>query len=207
VARAVRQAGGQVILRFAATDVTSADGSFSLSKWKAAIGRYAGVDLASFVRDGTIAGHLLVQNPQVSRNWGGHQISHATLDEMARYSRQLWPSVPTIVQAPATWLDGNAAGWKYLDASSVIYSGSLGDAAAWVRQQASAANDAQLGLLVNMNLLNGGTSASGLPGKTAGKYAMSATELRTWGSRFLAHRKVCAVLMTRYEVGTSAEPT
>jgi hypothetical protein len=201
VARAVRQAGGQVILRFAATDVTGADGSFSLSKWKAAMDRYAGMDLASFMRDGTIAGHLLVQNPQLSRNWGGHHISHATLDEMARYSRQLWPSLPTIVQAPATWLEDYAAGWKYLDASSVVYSGSLGDAASWLGQQASAAGDARLGLLVTMNVLNGGTSASGLPGRTAGKYAMSATQLRSWGSTFLAHRKVCALLLTRYDSG------
>jgi hypothetical protein len=200
-AAAARRAGIRVILRLSGTDVSNADGTFSLTKWKAALDRYAGVDLSSYASDGTIAGHLLVQDPHDVRDWGGRQISHATLDEMARYSRLRWPAIPTIVHAPPSWLGAKTTAWQYLDASSVMYSGSAGDAGAWVGKHASNAGAARLGLLVGMNVLNGGTSASGLPGTTQGKFAMSASQLRTWGSALVAQSRVCGLLMSRYDGG------
>jgi hypothetical protein len=200
-AAAAREAGARVILRLTGNDVdvTNADGTFSLTKWKAALDRYAGVGLASYVDDGTIAGHLLVQNPQVASTWGGRPIPHATIEEMARYSRQRWPAIPTIAHAPPSWLADKTTPWQYLDASSVTYSGSAGDAGAWVGEQASAAGEARLGLLVGMNVLNGGTSASRLAGTTQGKFAMSATQLRSWGTALVAHSRVCGLLLSRYD--------
>ncbi len=198
--RAARQAGSRIMLRLTG-DVANRDGTFSLTKWKAAVDRYARVDVSSFISDGTFAGHMLAQNPQNTRAWGGKAISHATLDEMARYSRQRWPSVPTLAHAPATWLAGYAAGWKYLDAASVTYSGSSGDAATWVGKQASAAGGARLGLLVGMNVLNGGTSQSRLDGTADGKYAMSATQLQTWGSALVKESRVCGLVLSRYDEG------
>ncbi len=198
-ARAARQAGARLIVRLADSDVVNGDGTFSLDKWKAAVDRYASVDLSSFINDGTITGHLLVQNPQDAGLWGRRAISHATIEEMARYSRQRWPGLPTIAHAPATWLAANATPWQYLDASSVMYKGSYGDAAAWVAGQASAAGKARLGLLVGMNALNGGTSASGLPGVTQGMYAMSASQLGSWGSAVLAESRVCGLMLSRHD--------
>jgi hypothetical protein len=198
-ATAARKAGARVVLRLTGSDVTNGDGTFSLTKWKLALDRYAGVDLSSFVSDGTLAGHLLVLNPQNARAWGGQQIPYATLDEMARYSRQRWPALPTIAQAPPAWLAANSSSWQYLDASAVMYSGSAGDAAAWVAGQASAAAKGRLGLLVSMNVLNGGTSASGLPGTTAGKYAMSGSQLRAWGSALVGDSRVCGLFLARYD--------
>jgi hypothetical protein len=159
------------------------------------------VDLSSYASDGTIAGHLLIHDPQAATAWGGRQISHATLEEMARYSRQRWAAIPTIVDAPPSWLATKTTAWQYLDASTVTYSGSAGDAGAWVAKQASDADKASLGLLVGMNVLNGGTSASGLPGTTDGKYAMSASQLRNWGSALVAQSQVCGLVMSRYDEG------
>ena len=198
-AAAARRAGARVILRLAGTDVTNADGTFGLTKWKAALDRYAGVDISSYANDGTIAGHLLVQDPQSAADWGGRQISYATLDEMANYSRRRWPAIPTIVDAPPSWLAAKTTAWQYLDAASVMYSGAAGDAGAWVGKQASAAGEARLGLMVGMNVLNGGTSASGIPGTTDGKFAMSASQLRNWGSALVAHSRVCGLLLSRYD--------
>ncbi len=200
-AAAARRAGARVILRLTSGEVSNGNGTFSLTKWKAAVDRYASVGLASYVSDGTIAGHLLVQNPQNAGSWGGQRISYATLEDMARHSRQRWPALPTIVHAPPSWLAANPARWQYLDASSVMYSGSAGDAGAWVGNQASAAGRARLGLLVTMNVLNGGTSASRLPGTTRGRFAMSGNQLRTWGSALVAQRQVCGLLMSRYDAG------
>jgi hypothetical protein len=197
--RAARQAGTRLILRMAVNGVTNADGTFNLTRWKAAIDRYGRLDLASFATDGTIAGHVLVQNPQTARHWGGRTISYATLEEMARYSRQLWPAIPTLVDAPATWLARNPADWKHLDAASATYAASSGDAASWVVGQASAARSAGLGLLVEMNALNGGTSASGIRGSTHGRYAMGASQLRNWGSTILAQSQVCGLVLARYD--------
>jgi hypothetical protein len=198
-AAAARRAGIRVVLRLSGNEVTNTDGTFNLTKWKAALDRYAGIDLSSYVSDGTIAGHLLVQDPHVVTDWGGRQISHATLDEMARYSRQRWPRIPTIVHAPPSWLGAKTTAWQYLDASSVMYAGAAGDATAWIGKQASDASDARLGLMVGMNVLNGGTSSSGLAGTTQGKFAMSASQLRNWGSALLVPSRVCGLLMSRYD--------
>ncbi len=200
-AAAARKAGARVILRLSGPDVTNADGTFSLTKWKAALDRYAGVDLSSYASDGTIAGHLLVQDPHAVKDWGGQQISHVTLDEMARYSRQRWPAIPTIVHAPPSWLATKTTPWQYLDASSVMYSGAAGDAGEWVGKQASDAGKASLGLLVGMNVLNGGTSASGLAGTIQDKFAMSATQLRSWGTTLVAQSLVCGLMMSHYDEG------
>ncbi len=201
IAAVARSAGARLIVRFTGDEVAGSDGAFSLTKWKAALDRYAAGALSGYVGDGTIAGHLLVQDPQAEGAWAGRQIPHATIEEMARYSRQRWPGLPTIVPAAPAWLAGKTTPWQYLDASLVTYSGSAGDAAAWVDRQASAAGQARLGLLVGINVLNGGTSASRLPGTIRGKFAMSASQLRSWGSALLAPGQVCGLVMSRYDAG------
>ncbi|MBA3894183.1 MAG: hypothetical protein H0X69_10885 [Gemmatimonadales bacterium] len=198
-ASAARKAGTRLVLRLTGGDVTNGNGTFSLTKWKAALDRYAGVDLSSYVKDGVLVGHLLIQNPQNAGAWGGQPVSYVTLEEMARYSRLRWPALPTIVQAPPSWLAANPAPWQYLDASSVTYSGAAGDAATWVNSQANWAAGARLGLLVGMNVLNGGTSASGLPGTIRGKYAMSASQLRTWGLVLAGQSRTCGLILSRYD--------
>jgi hypothetical protein len=178
--------------------VQNGDGTFSLTKWKAAVDRFSSVDLSSYVRDGTFAGHLLVLSPDDARRWGGQRIPHSTLDEMARYSRSRWSAVPTLVESDAAWL-GTTTSWSYLDAVWAVYGASAGDVAMWVGRQASAAGRARLGIVIGMNVLNGGTSPSGIPGTQAGKYAMSATQLRNWGSVLVADTRTCGFVLHRYE--------
>ncbi len=196
--RAARQAGAKVMLRLTAVDLKNADGTFSLSKWKAAVDRFANVDLSSFVSDGTFAGHLLALAPDDPWRWGGQRISHATLEEMARYSRNRWSAVPTLVEANASWL-ATTTSWSWLDAVWTVYAADAGDVTTWVGRQADAAAKARLGLVVGMNTLNGGTSASGIPGTQDGKYAMSATQLRNWGSALVAESRACGFMLYRYE--------
>jgi hypothetical protein len=198
-ARAARQAGARLVLRLANGEEENADGTFNLDKWKAAIDRYRSIDLGPFITDGTIMGHLLVQNPQYAERWGNRAIPQATLDEMARYSRGRWPGITTMVQAPARWLADKSTAWQYLDAAAVMYAGSSGDAATWIAAQAAAASDARLGLMVGMNVLNGGTSASGIPGDNDGKYAMSPTQLGTWGAALLTPTRVCGLMLSSYD--------
>lgn len=183
---AARQARSRVILRLSGNEVTNTNGTFSLTKWKAAIDRYASLNFASYVNDGTVAGHMLVMNPQDAGAWGGQAISLATLEEMAKYSRDRWPTLPTIADAPPSWLGTRS--WQYLDAAWATYSTSSGDVTGWVNAQASAAGSARLGLLVGLEVSNG-----------RGKYAMSASQLRTSGSIVAASTKVCGVVLSRYD--------
>ncbi len=199
-AAAARQAGARVVLRLTSSDeVRNSNGTFSLTKWKAAVDRYAGIGLGTYISNGTIAGHMLVQNPANARAWGGQRISYSTLEQMAQYSRQRWPGLTTIVQENASWLAGNPSAWQALDAASSVYSAESGDAGAWISGQASAAGKAKLGLMVSMNVLNGGTAASNLRGTLDGKYAMSASQLRNWGSTLVANSRVCGMLLLRYD--------
>ncbi len=152
--------------------------------------------------DGTIAGHLLVRNPQVAAAWGGRQISHATLEEMARYSRQRWPAIPTIVHAPPSWLADKSTAWQYLDAASAMYSGSAGDAGAWVAQQASeAAGGAAWAAGRHERAERRHEREPAARERLHGNFAMSASQLRTWGSALVAPSRVCGVLMARYDAG------
>jgi hypothetical protein len=44
-------------------------GYFDLGKWKARVNRFRGVDFYSYVRDGTIIGHYLIDEPYDAHNW------------------------------------------------------------------------------------------------------------------------------------------
>ena len=103
------------------------------------------------------------------------------------------------MDAPATWLARNPNDWRHLDAALGTYVASSGDASSWVASQASAARSGGLGFLAEMNVLNGGTSASGIRVTRSGRYAMSASQLRNWGSTILAQGYVCGLVLTRYD--------
>ena len=105
---------------------------------------------------------------------------------MAKYSRDRWPTLPTIADAPPSWLGTRS--WQYLDAAWATYSTSSGDVTGWVNAQASAAGRARLGLLVGVEVSNG-----------RGKYAMSASQLRASGLVLAASSKVCGLVLSRYD--------
>jgi hypothetical protein len=55
-------------------------------------------------------------------------------------------------------------------------------------------------------VLNGGSASSGIPGRTAGKYAMSASELRTWGGALFSEPYICALFIWKYDQGYYTRP-
>ena len=86
---AIKSRGGKIALMMAGPDFLykDADGHFSLTKWKARIDRYSKVNFNSYVSDGTIIGHYMIDEPNDPANWNGRPVSGETLDEMARYSK------------------------------------------------------------------------------------------------------------------------
>jgi hypothetical protein len=178
--------------------VKNSDGTFSLSKWKARVAGYKTAAFGSFITDGTILGHYLLDEPYNPSKWGGKIISHSTLEEMARYSKQIWPGMITLVRAPPTWLGTSSITYTYLDAGWAQYEPIKGDAATWVAKEVAAAQRKGLGLVVGLNVLNGGDGSSGIRGTSSGRWSMSANEIRTKGAAMMSPARACGFMMWTY---------
>jgi hypothetical protein len=191
---------GRVVVQLSGQNkaVQNTDGTFSLTKWKRQIDRFRGISVSSYLTDGTLMGHLLISRPSDASTWGGKKISPATLEAMAQYSKQIWPRLTTFVLSDPTYLRSATVTYRYLDAGWIMYASWKGDARTWLTAQVAAAKAEHLGLMVGLDVLNGGTKASGIPGRTSGRYAMSATQLRTWGSTLLSEPYACGVFNWRY---------
>jgi hypothetical protein len=198
--QAARRAGARVLVRLSAGDRhwLNRNHSVNLNKWKSQIARFKRANLQSYIKDGTLLGHILIDEPHDKANWGGKPVSFATLEAMARYSKQLYPGLTTVVRSYATWLQGANFRWKYLDATMAQYSARKGEVNKWIRAEASSARREGLGLIVSLNVLNGGNKASRLKGLYRGNYAMSASQLRSWGNVLASNNLSCGLFFWNY---------
>ena len=196
-----KEKGGKLMLKLSggsASHVKNADGTFSFTKWKTVVDRFRGVNLAPYIADGTIIGHYLIDEPNMAHRWGGKQVPQATIEAMAKYSKQIWPSMLTIVRVVPTWLASAPVTYTYLDAGWAQYTAVKGDPTRWVTAEVSAAKSRGLGLVASMNVLDGGNGSSGIRGYTSGKYSMSATELRSYGTVLLNQTYICGFYQWMY---------
>ena len=190
-----RARGGRVVIKLCKGRdkyVKNSDGTFSLTKWKALVSRYKSVNLQPYITDGTIIGHYLIDEPPRPQRGGGQGISQKTLEEMARFSKQLWPGMPAIVRVAPSWLASSSIQYRYVDAGWTQYTSNKGNAASWVAADAAAAKRKGLGLVVGLNVLDGGNGSSKIRGFTSGKWAMSASEIRSYGNAMLGESLACA---------------
>jgi hypothetical protein len=189
-----RAKGARVVLKLSMGSdsyVTNSDGTFSLTKWKSLVARFKTVNLAPYIADGTILGHYLIDEPSRTARWGGKIIPQSTLEAMAQYSKQLWPDMTTFVRAVPSWLAQSSVTYRYLDAGWLQYASNKGDAAKLVAAEVAAGRSKGLGLVVGLNVLDGGNGSSGIRGATTGKYSMSASELRSYGTAMLNQTYAC----------------
>jgi hypothetical protein len=187
----VRSKGGRIVVKLCKGSdsyVKNSDGTFSLAKWKALIDQYRNVNLGPFIADGTILGHYLIDEPHRAVRWGGKIISHATLEEMAAYSKKIWPTMPAVVRVVPSWLATSPIRYTHLDAGWLQYTANKGEVTKQVAAEVAAAK------LKGMNVVAGGNGSSGIR-IMSGSWAMSATELRTYGSALLAQSYVCGFFM------------
>jgi hypothetical protein len=196
-----RAKGGRIVLQLTGHNpsVQNSNRTFSLEKWKRQIDRFKSLNLSSYIDDGTLMGHILITKPEDPSTWGGKKIPQSTLEAMAQYSKQLWPGLPTFVHSEPTYLTATGINFRYLDAGWIMYGSWKGDVRGWLRGQVAAAKASGLGLIVGLNVLDGGTKARGIQGRNKGKYAMSAAELRSWGSTLLDESYVCGFFNWRYD--------
>lgn len=188
---------------------TNPDGTFNLDLWKARIDRFAGVDLAPFIADGTIIAHHLIDEAKARSRWGGQIVDNPTLDELARYSKQYWPDLVTTVRIQPSTLERHAAGydvpmpdwrWQHLDTAWAQYASRKGPVEEYAAAEVAGAIQQGLGLIIGMNVMTGGDGSSGRasPEGYSG-WAMTADEFRRYGTALLAQPYVCAFIMWRYD--------
>jgi hypothetical protein len=198
VLTAAKRAGVKVVVSFVGADhyYKNSNGTFSLAKWKKRVDAYRKVNFSSFVKDGTIIGHYIMDEPHDPSNWAGRTVPRATVDEMARYSKSIWPSMPTIVRGWPAFLKGY--NYRYLDAAWAQYSARFGNVSTWVRNNVRDAKASGLALVVGLNQLQGGAKG-GLNGfYRRGFYSMSASQMRSWGAAILTDPYPCAFLSWAY---------
>ncbi len=202
-----RSKGGRMILKMVGGSddrVKNSNGTFSLDKWKALVYKFKPLGLTTYINDGTLMGVFLIDEPHNKSKWGGTAISYATVEAMAKYVKGLWPSMTTIVRARPTWLAQTTMTYTYLDAGWFQYEAHyMGDVTVATNSEVAAAKRKGLGLVVGLNVLNGGNGSSRVAGTTSGKYKMSATEIRNYGNVLLNQTYACGFFNWTYILGGS----
>jgi hypothetical protein len=202
-----RSKGGRMILKMVGGSddrVKNSNGTFSLDKWKALVYKFKPLGLTTYINDGTLMGVFLIDEPQNKSKWGGVVISHSTVEAMAKYVKGLWPAMTTFVRARPTWLAQTTLTYNYLDAGWFQYEAQyMGDVSVATNAEVAAAKKKGLGIVMGMNVLNGGNGSSKITGTTSGKYKMSATEIRNYGAVMLNQSYSCAFFNWTYILGGS----
>jgi hypothetical protein len=188
---AIKARGGKVVLMFAGHEdyYKDAAGHFSFGLWKARIDRFRNVNFSSYVNDGTIIAHYLIDEPNDPANWSGEPVPGATIEEMAKYSKAIWPSMTTVVRAEPSVIRWSGT-YRALDAAWAQYLRRKGDANDYIRRNVADAQEMGLGLVVGLNVRHGGD-----PNQTP----MTAGEVESWGSALLSSSYPCAFISWQYD--------
>jgi len=187
---AIKNRGGKIILSLAGHEkyLKTSDGRFSLTKWKAQVARYRNVDFSSYIKDGTVIANKLIDEPNDYHNWGS-PISGSTLEEMARYSKSLYPGLPTLVRAEASYLAKFSTQYRYLDGAWAQYLTRKGTASDFIKRNVADAQKKGLSLVTGLNVTHGG------PNRTQ----MSASLVKSAGSTLLNSSYPCAFMSWDYK--------
>ena len=213
VLRAAREGKVRVVLNLGGgkANTRDASGRFDLARWKARIDEYRNVDFGPYVEEGLVLAHYLVDEPDAKPSWGGQEISRADLEEMARYSKSIWPTLPTVIRATPAWLAEGDAAYPDLDIAWAQWGG---PGRRWPTPEAfrdenvAEAKLLGLGLIVGLNQLNGGDGSSGLRGTTENPnhWEMSAAELARVGTLLVQTPYACAFVTWRYDAAFETRP-
>jgi hypothetical protein len=190
--RAIKARGGKVALMFAGPEWTYQERGhrFSFSKWKARVDRFKKVNFSSYIKDGTIIGHYLIDEPNDPKNWGGRPVPPAMLEEMAKYSKKRWPGMATIVRTFPDYLDNYRGRYRYLDAAWAQYVyHRWPNTRAFINSNVAKARSKGLALIVGLNVIHGGSRR---------RTPMTANQVRTFGRILLESSYPCAFISWQY---------
>lgn len=177
-----RAAGIRMTLRMTGDHgrYTRSDGRFDLHAWKAQLSPWAGTGVQEFIDDGTLVGHMLLDD---IHTFPGGGPDAAEIEEMARYSKSILPNLMTYVRERATAMPEPRGGqYTVLDACVNQYKNLDGPVEPWAREQAERSRELGLGIINGLNLCDGGDGRSGQPGWRKDRWAMSAEEITAYGT-------------------------
>ncbi|GEM_PF-1579633 len=189
------------------------DKSFSLALYRRRLERFRDFDFAPYVRDGTIFAHGLFDEPQDPTNWNGRPVPYSVVDSAAAVSKELFPSVPTTIGAPASWLAGGAP-YRCLDFAQPPYTLKRGDFNQWMMNEIEQARRARLRLIFGLNVLMGGVNRAPLTAEQVRVFgaALAAVPdaegllLWKWDSAYFSDPGIEAALDSIYAVVKSRQP-
>jgi len=190
----------------------NANGTLNLNGWKDEVDTFADFDFSPWINDGTLIAHYLLDEPKAANSWGGRVIHNQTLDDMAEYSKQYWPTLPTTVRMQPTKLVLHAGGlnrpipgwqWNYLDIAWAQYNfRQVPVVGNYIAAERQSAIDQDLGLIWGLQAMVGGNGSSGLhpqPPFNTSRWTMSADEIVNYASEMLATEFGCAFVVFRYD--------
>ena len=181
--------GMKLVVKLADADLQNADGTFSLTRWKAQVDRFRTLSVGKYISSKALYLHDLIEQPSCAPCWGGKAIPWETVEEMAKYSKSIWPTLPTTVRVVPSQLAKATFHWTYLDAGWAEYNTSMGDLRTYLTTQAAKAKLAGLGLVAGLSITDG----AGF--NTA---PMTATEIKTFGTILAGNASVCAFVARSY---------
>jgi hypothetical protein len=189
---AARARGVHMIVNFAgSSEKTTAEGHFSYDLWKARVDRFLPLrdQLNGYVGDGTLLLSYLIDEPNARKRWG-QAIPMETLDQMAEYSKSLFPDLTTTIRAAPRELQHYR--WHYLDVAWAQYTARKGPVAEYASTEAATAKSEGLGLITGLNISKGGDGSSGFG--SASEPSMSGAEIVRYGQALLQVPDVCAFI-------------
>ena len=201
---AARRNNVRVVIGFTGNPQWNRDSDgFNFTIWKERVDRFRGIDFDSYVADGTLVGHLLIDEPNDPHDWNGKQVPPSQVEAMAKYSKEIWPSLTTIVRAWPDYLKG--VDYKYLDATWIQYHDRFGDIESFIKKNFDGVRALGLAAVGGLNVINGGGENSGMPSYEHGKKAMNASQLKSWGRRMMAE-DVCLFVVWEYRPDYFSRP-
>ncbi len=202
---------------------TSAGTQFDLVKWKARMDLFntpaIKAAIAAGVQNGTIIGASVMDEPN-HRDWG-NMVTKATLDEMARYVKGYFPTLPVGVVIVHWWrpteryrdIDFIVDQYDWWQSPNGPGGGQSGNITGWRDAALAMAEANGISIAFSMNIVNGGIQdltspdrieawrcpvpATGGRGLRSPACRMSATQIRDWGKTLGVAG--CALLMWRYD--------
>jgi hypothetical protein len=189
------------------------NGQFDFAKWQQRINLFNTTAIkaavAAGVADGTIIGNQLIDEPE-TRRWGG-VITKATIDQMARYAKTIFPTLPMgLNHGPPAYRWRATERYQALDYAIYQYNHwvTLGNVVAWRDAVLAQARLDGVTPAFSLNVLDGGVqdrtasyTCTG-PGQAGrGTYQpncrMTADQVRTWGRAI--GTAGCTMHMWRYD--------
>lgn len=202
---------------------TSTGTQFDLVKWKARMDLFntpaIKAAIATGVQNGTIIGASVMDEPN-HRDWGG-VVSKATIDEMARYVKGYFPTLPVGVVIVHWWrpteryqdIDFIVDQYDWWQSPNGPGGGQSGNILGWRDAALAMAQANGISIAFSLNIIDGGIQdltspdrieawrcpvpATGGRGLRSPVCRMSPTQIRDWGQTLGVAG--CALLMWRYE--------